>query len=79
MDYLPKPCLKGYVLVTKITKDEYYMNLKGKLTLSKGDKLYQIKYLRSRISNLWNPEAECCMDSLGKRLYEFEIFLKGRS
>jgi len=77
---LPSPCIKGGALSIKIGQEEYRKGvedcrkvLQARLTLSKGDKPYSARDLRSKIDKLWKTKAGWKMVPLGKGYYDFHF------
>ena len=75
---LPTPCLKGDTLSIKIGQDEYTKGLadcryalRGRITLSKGDKPYMARNLASKLGKIWKMVHEWKLVPLGRAFYVF--------
>ena len=75
---IPIPCLKGDALSIKIDQDEYSKGLaecqyalRGRFTLTKGDKPYTARDLASKLGKIWKMAHEWKMVSLGRGFYDF--------
>ena len=74
----PVPCIKGDSLSIRICQDEYVKGLedcqyalRGRLTLSKGDKPYTARDLASKLGKIWKIVHQWKMVSLGRGFYDF--------
>jgi hypothetical protein len=74
----PAPCLKGDALSIKIGQDEYSKGLvecqyalRGRLTMTKGDKPYKARDLASKLGKIWKIVHEWKMVPLGRGFYDF--------
>jgi len=74
----PVPCIKGDSLSIRICQDEYVKGLedcqyalRGRLTLSKGDKPYTARDLASKLGKIWKIVHQWKMVPLGRGFYDF--------
>jgi len=74
----PVPCIKGDSLSIRICQDEYVKGLtecqfalRGRLTLSKGDKPYTTRDLASKLGKIWKMVHQWKMVPLGRSFYDF--------
>ncbi|KEH17480.1 DUF4283 domain protein [Medicago truncatula] len=74
----PVPCIKGDSLSIRICQDEYVKGLedcqyalRGRLTLSKGDKPYTARDLASKLGKIWKILHQWKMVPLGRGFYDF--------
>jgi len=74
----PVSCIKGDSLAIRIGQDEYVKGLaecqfalRGRLTLSKGDKPYTARDLASKVGKVWKMVHQWKMVPLGKGYYAF--------
>ena len=72
------PCIKGDSLSIRICQDEYVkgleecqFGLRGRLTLSKGDKPYTARDLASKFGKFWKMVHQWKMVPLGRGFYDF--------
>jgi len=77
-DNLPQPKIRGETLGVKITQEIYdrgtdfcKSNLRGRLVLNKGDKIFSTREIESRLQRLWKTAGAWRMMSLGRGFYEF--------
>jgi len=75
---LPTPCLKGDTLSIKIGQDEYTKGLadcqyalRGRITLSKGNKPYTARDLATKLGKIWKMVHEWKLVPLGRGFYDF--------
>jgi len=75
---LPVPAIHGETLSIRISNTTYSrgldfckINLRGRLVLNKGDKLYATKDITAKLQKIWKVKGPWHMLSLGQGYYEF--------
>lgn len=75
---LPQPAIYGETLSNRISQlmyekgvDVCQRNLRGRLVLNKGDKLYTSKEIEVKLQKQWKTTAPWTLLSLGRGFFEF--------